>query len=674
MHGCFLQTTTSTSALPIDETEINMQRFFKTILYLGLLLCLMLGVVSVAAACTDEPDENEEIQSVTYTVTVTCDDAIILSTVKVQLSKEDGTAATEAKSLTKGSVSFELEKGTYTVVITGAAGYEYAETTLTAENFTATVALVPEGTLSGGNTDEEDVTYTVTVTLPDNTPIANLMVQLGSHLAKTNSAGVATFSLPAATYKVHIDENQTAYPALHTFDNAKYTVSATVLNITVVFDPVETMDFSVGLVYKSGSPVVGMTVALHRTTNDENAGKKVDAVATASAVTNSKGVALISAPADMYTVVLPDCPANYSYQQGLIVETSAPNIPDPASKIGAIVLTELGTDVYEGIPITAGNTYSVTVKKTRSLYYFEFSTDKAGYFRISSAGKYSDNGLDRDVDTYLEYYAGTKSGFINPYPLETADNENGSHFVYDFLVDNNEPSYLKNNYWFFGIGARANLANDETCTFSFTVEFVKSYTPPTEVTLSPHATQTKSAYTAPANTIFTRLGFFDIDALFKDNDGVYHYGSADGPVVLVLLSSETYFPLGMDTSFQGALLESGGIGFTFSTNVPDSNNVITHYNLYEHFLPEYIAASNSDGMHPLVEELKLFLQQYYKSSGIYEALGWPQDAEGGFRFACCYFGDDTPTNCLTAHNTVMLAVDDKNLYAHNPKKKPSSIA
>ena len=655
-----------------------MRNIFKKILYLGLLLSLVLGVSSIAAACTGE-DQNDD-QPITYTVSVTCDDPIILSTVKVQLSKDDA-AATEAKSLTKGSVSFELTKGTYTVDITGATGYEYEKTTLTAENPTATIALVPEGTLSDNGKDK--VSYTVTVTLPGNTPIANLVVQLRvpakdggkSYPAMTNSAGVATFSLPAATYEVHIDENQTTYPKLYTFDNAKYTVSATVHSVTVVFDPIGTMNFSVGLVYADKSPVIGMTVALHKTTNDENTGNKVDAVATASAVTNSEGVAVIGAPAGTYTIVLPDCPANYRYPQGLVVDTSAPNIPDPDSNVGAIVLTQLGTDVYKGIPISAGNTYSVTVNKNRKLYYFEFSSNKAGYFRISATGKYSDNGLDTDVDTYLEYYAGTKSGFINTdYPLETADNENGAHFVYNFLIDNDAPSYLKNNYWFFGIGARADLTDDETRTFSFTVEYVGSYAPPTEVTVSPHATETKGAYTPPADMPFTRLSYNDAANLVKDGNGVYHYGSATGPVVLVLLSSASYSPLGMDGSFADALEGSGGIGFTYSTNVPDSNNVITYYNLYEYFLPEYIAAANGDGMHPLVEELKLFLQQYYKSSGIFETLGWPQDAEGGFRFACGYFGDNTPTNCLTAHNTVMLAVDDKNLYAHNPKKKPSSIA
>lgn len=662
-----------------------MYKFFKRILYLGLLLCLALGVCGVAAACTDEPDDDEKIQTVTYTVTVTCDDAIILATVKVRLYSENGSAATEAKSLTNGSVSFELDgdDAVYTVGITGATGYEYAQTTLTAENPAATVALVPEGTLGSGNSDENKVTYTVTVTLPGGTPVANLMVQLGGHPAMTNSMGVATFSLPAATYAVQIDENQTTYPKLYTFDNTKYSVSATALDITVVFDPIGTMEFSVGLVYKDGSPVVGVTVALHKTTNDENAGNQVAAVATASAVTNSEGVALIGAPAGTYTIVLPDCPANYSYQRGLVVETSAPNIPDPASNVGAIVLTELGTDVYRGIPITAGNTYTVNVNKDRTLYYFEFTTNKAGYFRISASGKYNDNGLDTDVDTYLEYYAGTKSGFINTYPLETADNENGAHFVYDFLVDNNEASFLANNYWFFGIGAHADLADDETRTFSFTVEFVGSYTPPTEVTVSPHASETKSAYTPPADTPFTRLSYNDAQSLVKDGNGVYHYGSATGPVVLVLLSSEVYLPLGMDTSFEKALSESYGIGFTYSTNVPDLNNVITYYNLYENFLPEYIAAANGEGMHPLVEELRLFLQHYYSYADMYaypELSGWPSDTEGGFLFACGYFkgsdgvGIDSTETGLTAYEAVTLAVDDRNLYAHKQAKKSSSVA
>ena len=640
-----------------------MNKFLKKILYLGLLICFVLALGGIVAACDDKEPTREpsvsggnETQTVTYTVTVTCDDPIILSTVKVQLKKEDGTAATEATSLKKGSVSFELDAGAYTVELTGASGYEYAAATLTAEAPTATVALVPEGTLQGGGVNK--VTYAVTVTLPDGSPVANLMVQLGSQPAMTNSAGVATFSLPAGTYAVKIDENQTTYPALYTFDNAKYTVSATTLTLTVVFDLAPLMDITVGLVYSDNSPVEGRTVALHRTTNSEGQGRQVSPVATATAVTDSDGVAVIEAPAGIYTIVLPDCPANYSYQKGLIVETSAPNMPDAALNIGPIVLTELGTNVYNGIPIAAGKTYNVTVTADRAFYYFEFSADRAGYYRISSFGTYGDNGTATDVDTYLEYYAGTKGGYINTTPLERADNENDPHFIYDFLVDSDDPSYLANNYWFFGIGSRVTLAGNETLSFSFTVEFVQEYVPPTRVTESPHATQKKSGYDAPENSTFTRLSHSDVNKLFVDLDGVYHYGSADGPIVFVLLSGDTY-PRGMAASFEGALAESGGTGFMFSTGIPDDNNVITVYNLFENFLPEYIAASNGKGMHPLVEELKLFLQQYYKTNGIFATLNWPQSAEGGFLFACGYYKSaDEPAATANRSADAALTLDE----------------
>ena len=658
-----------------------MNKLFKKVFLLGLLLCLALGICGIAVACADEspseiPSNDDETHTVTYTVTVTCDDAVILSIVKVQLKSEDGTSATEAKRLTKGSVSFELEGGAYTVEITDAAGYEYAATTLTAENPTATVALVPEGTLSDGGS-VETVTYTVTVTLPDDTPVTDLMVQLsatapsgegnGTHSAMTNSAGIATFSLPAGTYEVHIDENQTTYPALYTFNNAKYTVSATALDITVVFDPAPLMKFTVGLVYANKSPVEGLTVALHRTTNNENTGNQVAPTATASAVTDSEGVAVIEAPAGAYTIVLPDCPANYGYQKGLVVDTNSPNIPNPALKIGPIELTELGTDLYNRITVAEG-THNFTATAKRKEFYFQFnSPSKAGYYLFEGFGDTYDSASGGgNVDTYFKLY-GASNAYINPNPIATADDENGLHFVYELPI---ESKYLGGNIWVFSVGVDCNLKGDETADFGFTITYDREINEATEVTLSPHATQTKSAYNAPADSTFTRLSYDDVDKLFKDANGVYHYGSADGPVVLVLLSGNTY-PLGMDNSFEGALLESGGMGFTYSTYEPDDDNVITYYNLYEYFLPEYIAAANSAGMHPLVEELKLFLQHYYGCAGMYEypeLSGWPTDTEGGFLFACGYFKSDAPNTAAYDTYEVALTTDDKAWYAYRRKQ------
>lgn len=208
-------------------------KIFKRILTIGLALCTLFSLIALTACGDDTTDKKT-----TYTVTVTCENPLTLNGVKVQLKAADGTVAGES-NLSNGVANIELDAGTYTVVLAERlsgvlADYTYDSKTVTAENPSVTVALVSK------MENAEKIDYTVTATLPDGTPVADITVQLCGgpvyvcNTATTNSSGVAVFNVPAGDYEVHIEEIE--WPDGYTFDDNKYKMDENGGSITVKFD------------------------------------------------------------------------------------------------------------------------------------------------------------------------------------------------------------------------------------------------------------------------------------------------------------------------------------------------------------------------------------------------------------------------------------------------------
>ena len=182
-----------------------MKKIFHAFL-LVLSLTLVLGIFAFAAC-------GEGDGKVKYTVTLECEDTLILNGINVQIKNSDGAVVGEQGGKS-GALSFDLDKGTYTVDLVDKAGFEhmlddyiYAIATVTAENPSVTIQILPA---EAQYEDVEKISYRVTVLKPDNTPFAGANVQLcGGPLnvcnsATTDSSGVATFSLPAGNYDVHV--------------------------------------------------------------------------------------------------------------------------------------------------------------------------------------------------------------------------------------------------------------------------------------------------------------------------------------------------------------------------------------------------------------------------------------------------------------------------------------
>ncbi len=630
-------------------------KHFKRILVLVCTLCVALGLGLMAACGPDNP-EPAPSSDVTYTVTVTCDNALILSGVKVKMTPEDG-AETEA-ALVDGKATFTLPAGTYTASLVETmegilTGYTYAPQTLTATSPSATIALTA-GSPEGPGDQKEMVDYTLTVQLPDGTPVANLMVQLCGgpvytcHVAETDANGVASYKLEAGNYEVHIAKEQENYPAEYIFDDTRYTMGSAGGELTVSFETAQ--EYTVTVVYAGNlltgaeeRPAAGLTVALFEETNDEDNGKQYAAEAFCSAKTDEQGVATLYAFGGdhVYVARITDCPIEYGYQNTITVEATAPAIK--------LELNELGTSLYNTITVGVG-TYTVNITADRKEYYYDFDpASKAGYYRISSSGTYKDpydNNQEKDVDAYVARYSGTFA-FVNSTPEEECEDISDSnvHFSMEFCIMPKEiTTDGMGNRWIFKVGANATLFGSDTRPFKITFEYVREYVAPTDKTETPNAEQTisdLSGYTQPAETTWTWLqpGV----KLEKDSAGVYHLNSATGPVVYAAVAGSKYIPQGMDANFAAAIAQ-GNTAFQYSTGIADEHNVITTY-LLTTFFTDYASAANADGLHPLTEELKLALQAYCVHNGIYAAdgLGWDKENDQLFLFACGYFKSDYAT-------------------------------
>ena len=196
-------------------TRIKKLLFF--VLIAAMTVALSLGIV----ACGEE-------KTVTYTVTVTCEDESVLSGVKALLEK-DGKKS-EDKALLGGKASFELEAGSYTVVLTGVpAEYTYEQKTVTESAPNVSVAL----TKKSDQPADGLVSYTVAVTCEDESVLSGVKVRLmlGTTVAeeKALSDGKADFKLQPGNYIVTL----TGVPAGYTYETKTFTSPNTAVTIAL---------------------------------------------------------------------------------------------------------------------------------------------------------------------------------------------------------------------------------------------------------------------------------------------------------------------------------------------------------------------------------------------------------------------------------------------------------
>ncbi len=128
----------------------------------------------------------------------------------------------------------------------------------------------------------------------------------------------------------------------------------------------------------------------------------------------------------------------------------------------------------------------------------------------------------------------------------------------------------------------------------------------------------------------------------RDEDGLYHLGTVDGPLVFVNLSNE-----GFDF-MQGFF---GGYGANVMRGEYDDNGVIKHYDFLAAMreYAEVIYNADTDNcLYPLTDDLAIFLKAYGGNQGWfkpeqtpYEAIRGEHNADSAWLVICCYLEEIT---------------------------------
>jgi hypothetical protein len=132
----------------------------------------------------------------------------------------------------------------------------------------------------------------------------------------------------------------------------------------------------------------------------------------------------------------------------------------------------------------------------------------------------------------------------------------------------------------------------------------------------------------------------DFVAVFNANDGFYHVGTADGPVILVKLSVDSEFLASFKT-----IMETN----QFRSYVYDEDGNLIAKRNFHGMMEKYVTAAGDLGVYPLTSYLKEALTTIGNAWGWYDAgatniftgkLTAPVVRENAYLFACCYYDEN----------------------------------
>ena len=573
----------------------------------------------------DGEEENDKIKQINYSITVTDENRKPMAGVFFNVN--NGTENVRISTNEKGVASIKLPAGTYEATLVTPTNYE-AQTT----DFLLTEAL-PGFSVKLKCLVVVEKTYTVKILDDQGQPVANALVSVGTQFGYTDENGAISFTLPEGEYTAVI-----LPPEGYTMDSNSYTFGDGMTEITVMVrpeteepsestepsgstepdesteptEPTETTPtepvadgYSVTVTDYNGNPKTGVVVQFQK-------GETVLAMVPV----NDKGVAAADLEDGDYTVKLMFSGEELYYEEkGAVLTKTAPHI---TVQVAAAVSGEpeelsVGDAYYVGV----GGTY--VQMQANVVNYFLFEPTVAGNYRISTS----------DPEAVLSYWGGNT--FFVHESTDSTDYANNS------FTRNVKENNLGSTYVIGITGAEDCILEitrigdpilDET-DFPITV-----YEGTKEVTKYPDLPSGKS------KKYVNISGKTDsVTLVLNENDGYYHVGTADGPVMYMDLSSAApHVPL------YGMMGMASIGGENITQHFYNENGELIRREQYNTLLKEY--ASNVDktyGVYPLTEDLKYMIQQAGSRKGWwdvespnYQFEDVPNlNTEIAWMFACC---------------------------------------
>ena len=127
----------------------------------------------------------------------------------------------------------------------------------------------------------------------------------------------------------------------------------------------------------------------------------------------------------------------------------------------------------------------------------------------------------------------------------------------------------------------------------------------------------------------------DLTVVYNESDGFYHYGSADGPVVFIRISSASPY---MDSLV--TVTEFSRLG----VYIYDENGKFVRKESYHEMLDAYKVVCDENGVCPLTPELEYMVKKFGEKQGWFDFSN-DRDLFGdklvppttAWLFICCYY-------------------------------------
>lgn len=381
--------------------------------------------------------------------------------------------------------------------------------------------------------------------------------------------------------------------------------------------------------------------------------------------TNDEGVAKFNLPSKDYSV--------YVYNQGYALK--AGTVINDSNKNPTVTLSQVST-----ISSGDGSMYNPYIVN-EGVYEAKTSNELITYygFRPTRPGKYIvESWANPTIDAEGGFY-----GNNDQYVLENPtiqDSNSGADFNFSFELnialeefintgefdDKGNMIYEKdsNGNYIPGGSYKIGISNKnllEESKFPISIKWVENYERPKINAEIVKVEETLTQFVDNNNTdyIYKEAKLNGLtNVIYNENDGYYHVDSVDGYVLVAKISEPCPY---LDRAFSKVNKDTGeNEGILATTSIILDNGTKD----YSNFVKEYEKYCNSDGVYPVTNELKTFLEYYYLNNKDW-ITSLSQEVvvdEYGWLFACGYYA-----NIEDAYDKPWMGTGtDEDPYALNP--------
>lgn len=637
----------------------------------NLFLTVFLAFLLAASMCLFASCEDTD-KPVTYTVTVQTDATTPASGVTVQIQKDS--ARFDSKTTdANGKAEFQLAPDSYQVALSTLPEHysvpQNASLALTADNRNLTVTL------------EKNFVYTVKLVTADGNPYYAEGVSVGICTLDGNCLvpvslgenGVAVIDAAPGDYHVKVND----LPATATIacdENGYYTgknFSAEDNEMTITVYTATEVTTGVVMTDAEKEEYFPWDLAARQRT-----AYKLQTKLAAGEIAYYAINAAISGQYGVYT----DYNASYMYNETtFVVEGSGNYLPQ------TLVCTENNTYYFKAVnqgeePVTTqivvtvpfssyiqhsgkGGSLELTVGKEATNAIVAFTPTEAGMYKMTA------KGATPTLITATAYSAEETLGYT-PADNEYSANASTSYMVYTSSMGSTV--YL----------AATTKAASYPADIQLTIEKVAD---PVDTTKVMTVSEKLTTFSVPENKELYGIPLDgSAEIVYNSADRFYHYGTENGPVVVVNITGaldSSRFEVGGQLAYLEQM-NTRLATYKFITRNADGENVVDYtvflrgFDEYEYQegplsyylqIPQNIETEvyyakfvNEDGMYPMTEELKVFLEAFYAANqSVFDwQVPWSADLDSAWLFPCYYYDDITEADVIVGEYKFVRFVDE----------------